>query len=206
MKPQAGSGSVGLGDERRDLVRVKVKLLFEFWLQGGSPESGPCESDQSTDEAITALITKPTQDLLAAEPGVEAGALLVPWLMKLDWTLALMLKTLAKLNPDPIAMPRLAEVDISGGGLSFTSSRPLQEGDILELRLILPPFVPIPATAEVVRVVPTGSTELAEVGQGASYAVATRFASIDPEDRERLIRHIFQVQSERLRARSHTVE
>jgi len=198
MKPQAETGSVGVGDERRDLVRVKVKLLFEFRLVGEPPESRSCESDQSTDEAMAALITKPTQDLLATEPAGEAGALLTPWLMKLDWTLALVLKTLAKLSPEPIAMPRLAEVDISGGGLSFTSPRLLQEGDLLEMQLILPPFVPIPATAEVVRVVPSGP--------GASCAVATCFTAIKPEDRERLIRHIFQVQLERLRARSHAAE
>jgi len=198
MKPQAETGSVGVGDERRDLVRVKVKLLFEFRLVGEPPESRPCESDQSTDETMAALITKPTQDLFATEPAGEVGALLAPWLMKLDWTLALMLKTLARLSPEPIAMPRLAEVDISGGGLSFTSPRLLQEGDLLEMQLILPPFVPIQATAEVVRVVPSGP--------GASCAVATCFTSIKPEDRERLIRHIFQVQLERLRARSHAAE
>ncbi len=194
MKPQAEQQGVGLSDERRDLVRIDDKLLFEVALAGEPPETPSCGSDQTTEAAIAALVARPTQDLLANQQDSELGAFLGPWLMKLDWTLALMLKTLAKMSPEPVAMPRLAEVNISGGGLSFKSSRLFQAGDLLDVRLILPPFVPILAKAEVIRVPQSPQ-------QGACHTVATRFVSIKPEDRERLIRHIFQVQAERLRAR-----
>lgn len=194
MKPQADSQGVGLGDERRDLVRIDDKLLLEVGLAGEPPETPSCGSDETTEAAIAALISRPTQELLASQQDSEMGAFLGPWLMKLDWTLALMLKTLAKMSPEPVAMPRVVEVNISGGGLSFKSSRLFQQGDLLDVRLILPPFVPILAKAEVIRV-PLSS-------QGAAcHTVAARFVSIKPEDRERLIRHIFQVQAERLRTR-----
>ena len=120
--------------------------------------------------------------------------MLRPWLTKLDWVMALVLKTLAKMSPQALAMPRLTDVNVSGGGLSFATERLLKKHDQLEIRLILPPFVPILATVEVIRVAPAKPEATGQI-------VATRFASIRSEDRECLIRHVLKVQAERLRSR-----
>jgi c-di-GMP-binding flagellar brake protein YcgR len=96
----------------------------------------------------------------------------------------------------PLKYPGLAstDVNISGTGIAFYSSRSFQVGDQLEIRIILPPFVPIRLKAEVLRVQP-GKEDL----QG--YFIAGRFISISYEDREHIIRHILKVQKKQLQER-----
>lgn len=189
-----GKNTVSQGDERRDLVRIDDKLLLEYNLVGEVPQPPRCETEQQMEEAIAAFIARPTMELFAGAPTNETETVLRPWLTKLDWVMALILKTLAKMSPQALAMPRLTDVNVSGGGLSFATQRVLKEHDQLEVRLILPPFVPILAKVEVIRVAPAKPEETGQI-------VATRFASIRSEDRECLIRHVLKVQAERLRSR-----
>ncbi|MES4786804.1 MAG: hypothetical protein C4294_14355, partial [Nitrospiraceae bacterium] len=111
-------------------------------------------SEQETAEAITTFLAQSTQDLLAHDQAGEGESLLVPWLRKIDWVLELMLHTLVRLSGEGLAMPQLTDVNISGEGISFNTARCFQEGDHLDLRLILPPFTPIQAVVEAIRVSP----------------------------------------------------
>jgi c-di-GMP-binding flagellar brake protein YcgR len=120
-------------------------------------------------------------------------AALAPWLLKIDWTLELMLKTLRRLSKDGVSIPQLTDVNISAAGVRFHTGQPFAEGDRLALQLILPPFTPIRTIAQVTRVLPGHSPDEREL--------ATQFVEINEDDRERLIRHILQVEAERLRAR-----
>lgn len=188
-----GACSLNLENERRELVQIDDCLLLEYRKDGEQDETVPPE-ERLADEAITTFLAKPSAELLALSEGNEAQSLLLPWLMKIDWTLELVLKGLARLTPGGIRMPRLTNVNISGGGIRFTASRRFEKHDILDLRLILPPFVPIQTKAEVLRAVPKRDGSQA-------WEVAARFTTLNLEDRERLIRHVLHVQAERLRAR-----
>jgi len=180
-------------DERREWLRVDDTLLLDYRVVAREAAFGPPDADQPLADAITTFITKPTADLLERH-APEGDPLLIPWLKKIDWVLEVILQQLARDGKPEMPLPRLTRVNISGGGISFHVSRPLNEGDELDLRLILPPFVPITARAVVTRV---------EAVQAADrlYSVATRFVAMEQDDHERVIRHIFQVQAERLRAR-----
>lgn len=181
-------------DERREWLRIDDKLLLDYRVVGKETAFGPPNVAQATHEAITTFITKPTEDLLKQPHGHEAEALLIPWLKKIDWVLEVLLQQLAKGCSDVMPLPRLTDVAISGGGISFDVSQVLREGDYLDLRLILPPFVPIAARAVVTRV------ESAQRAESLS-TVATRFVNMNQDDHERLIRHIFHLQAEHLRTR-----
>jgi len=114
----------------------------------------------------------------------------------MDWALELILKALVRMHPQGLAMPLPVNVNISGGGLCFEAREPFQENECLELRLILPPFIPIRSAVEVIRVDPLPGDRSPE----GAYLVAVRFTSISKEDRERVIRHILRLQAERIRA------
>lgn len=196
-------------DDRRELLRIDDRLLLEYWPVGEAAESGESRSLPQVDEAITAFIARPTADLLARAAAQEADqatmieARLAPWLMKVDWALELILKTVARMSPQGVAIPALTEVNISGSGICFETPRRFEPGAQLELRIILPPFVPISAVAEVVRAIPVrrNDADAAPGGGAGRVTIAARFASISSEGRERIIRHILQLQAERLRAR-----
>ncbi|WP_447972133.1 PilZ domain-containing protein [Nitrospira sp. Kam-Ns4a] len=190
LSDAAQPGWRDLGDERRELLRLDDRLLLEYRLEGDT--AAPVEG--TAEEAVAAFIGRPTAELLARAQGDPTAAPLVPWLMKLDWAIEVVIRALARINPDAVRLPGLCEVNVSGGGLRFLAPRPFRPGDRLALRFVLPPFVPIHAKGEVVRVVPAR-------GRREYYETAVRFAEIAEADRERVIKHIVQRQAERLRAR-----
>ena len=91
----------------------------------------------------------------------------------------------------------MTDVNLSASGVSFSTSCPLNEGDALDLTMILPPFTPILAAGEVSRVTPVSGAATPR------YMAAVRFQASSAENQEHLIRHILRVQAERQRARQH---
>lgn len=185
---------VGLGDERRDSLRIDDELLLDYRLEGEPDQTAISSRERISDDDIATFFAKPTADLLSHQHVVDGDGKLAQWLMKIDWALEMILKTLARLSPGGVQLPSMAEVNLSGGGLRFASARNFQESDVLDINLILPPFTPITVKAEVTRVTQEG-------GESHRFHVAARFVSIASEDRERLIRHILLLQAERIRAR-----
>ncbi len=181
-------------DNRREWLRIDDRLLLEYWVEGSRPATRSKQSLQATEEDITNFVTKPTSDLLANTPCEEAEPVLVPWLMKIDWVLELLLKSLVTLTPDGLAIPRLTNVNISAGGLSFQGSEAPPEGARVELKLILPPFTPIHAHGKVIRVERGPSSE-------SLHTIAVKFTVIRQDDQERLIRYILTAQAKQLRNR-----
>lgn len=83
-------------------------------------------------------------------------------------------------------------VNISASGILFPHSDDLASGDRIRLELLIQTFPPRPIVVmgEVVRVRepdPTWDTDL-------PVRLAVRFADIDPDDRDRLVHRIFEVQ------------
>jgi len=180
-------------DDRREWIRIDDRLLLEYRRLNDPPDVPIADMPPVTGDMIAAAIGKPTTDLLARSGEVLAGSPVLPWMMKVDYMLEVILKTLAQTQPSGIAMARVTEVNISGGGVNFLSPREFASGDSLALKIILPPFTPIQTVAKVIRSAPhTG-------GQG--FDLATEFIDLRASDQEHLIRHILHTQAERLRAR-----
>jgi hypothetical protein len=181
-------------EERREWLRIDDRILLEHGLVGEPFDSANSDSSPVTEEAIATAVAKPTLDLLSRAGESLAGSPLLPWVSKIDWMLETILKSLAKMHPGSVSIARLTEVNLSAGGLSFVTARQYKSGDLLALRLILPPFTLIHATAKISRII-------AEGGPGSGYRVASQFEQLAADDQEHIIRHILQVQAERLRAR-----
>ena len=177
-------------DERREWLRLNDRVFLEYRLVGEVtlPREAPRE------DMVSMFVGKPTEDLLARLHQGEGDTVLVPWLMKIDWVLELILQSLLRMRPEGMMIPRLMDVNLSGGGICFTMDQCVKVGVLLDLRLILPPFTPIKARAEVIRVETIDDS-------APAYSVGTRFVEISSDDQERLIHHILQLQAERLRTR-----
>lgn len=181
-------------DERRELLRLDDTVLLECRPEGKAATPDASGGEPGAEDAVTAFIGRPSTELLSRVRDGTAESVLAPWLMKLDWALEVVLKALVRIAPEAVHLPSLCEVNLSGSGIRFQSSRSYRAGDRLDLRFVLPPFVPIQAKGEVVRSEPVR-------GDAGRHDVAVRFTGIGADDRERIIRHIVQRQAERLRAR-----
>jgi hypothetical protein len=184
-------------DERREWIRIDDRVLLEYRLVTDQAEGPAPGIPPASDDAITAAIAKPTSDLLFRSGEQLAQSPLLPWIMKVDWLLEVMVKTLAKMHPEGIVIAQVADVTLSGGGIGFLSQRKFAVDDLLRLKIILPPFTPIHTTARVIR-----STTAKD---GIQYDIATEYIELSPDDQEHLIRHIIQTQAERLRARRKSI-
>ncbi|NOT22133.1 MAG: PilZ domain-containing protein [Nitrospiraceae bacterium] len=193
MLPPSTQTSKSLSDERREWIRVDDRVLLEYRLLT-DPDEGPTPGiPPVAQEAIAAVIAKPTSDLLLRNGEHLAESPLLPWILKVDWLLEVIVKTLAKMQPEGIAIAQVADVTLSGGGIGFLSPRHFAVDDTLSLKIVLSPFTPIHTTARVIRSV--------QAKDGVNYDIATEFIQLNPDDQEHLIRHIIQTQAERLRGR-----
>lgn len=181
-------------EERREWLRIDDRLLLEYRLFDEPTEAMNLHLPPATEDTIATAVSKPTLDLLGRAGETFAGSPLMAWISKIDWMLETILKSLAKSHPGSVAIARLTDVDISAGGLGFDTPRRFKEEDLLILKVILPPFSMIEATARVIRVSQAEKT-------ATGVHVATQFIELGGDDQELIIRHILQVQAERLRAR-----
>ena len=193
MLPPSPNATKTLSDERREWIRIDDRVLLEYQLLAETVDVPTPGLPPATHEAITAAIAKPTTDLLLRSGEQLAQSPLLPWMMKVDWLLEVILKTLAKMHTEGIPMAQIADVTLSGGGIGFPSPLQFAAGDMLRLKIILSPFIPIHTTTRVIR-----STRAKD---GINFDIATEFIQLSPDDQEHLIRHIIHTQAERLRGR-----
>lgn len=84
-----------------------------------------------------------------------------------------------------------AQVNISGGGLGFNSREKYNQGDVLEIKMILPMMPPVALYiyGEVVKI----------EQQINSYAIAVKFIAMDEDIRDEIVKFVFRRQREMLR-------
>jgi hypothetical protein len=179
-------------DERREWIRIDDRVLMEYRLLTETGAVVPVETTSATPEMISAAVTKPTADLLARTGESLIDSPVLPWIMKVDYLLEVILNSLAHSQPSSVTMARPTDVNLSGGGVGFVSPCEFAAGDQLAIKLILPPFILIQAVVKVIRSVPQAD------GQG--FVIATEFLDLKTDDQEHLIRHVLHTQAERLRA------
>ncbi|MFN3681277.1 MAG: flagellar brake protein [Nitrospira sp.] len=179
-------------EDRREWVRVVDDLLLEYRLDNGA-DGKAVTTERTTDDMIAAAVEKPTAELFAQSGEDLAGTALMPWIMKVDWLLEVILKTLARVHPGCMELAKVTTVNISGGGIGFVAPQQFNIGDRLALRVILPPFTPIQVAARVIRSSPDP--------QGRGFALAAEFVDLGADEQDRLIQYILQTQAEQLRSR-----
>ena len=88
------------------------------------------------------------------------------------------------------------DVVISGSGLRYASDMRLEEGSLVEIRLVLPffPKLRIAALGEVAR------CERLFIEDRETWETAIRFVEINEKDRDVLVRYVFSKERESLRA------
>ena len=180
-------------DERREWIRIDDRILMEYRMLTESGSVLPVTVGPPTAQSISEAVMKPTAELLARSGESVMGSPMLPWIMKVDYLLEVILNSLAASRPETVNIARLTDVNLSGGGVGFAASRDFVSGDLLMLKLFLPPFTPIHSTVRVIRSEP--------LAQGHGFMIATEFVDLKPDDQEHLIRHILQTQAERLRSR-----
>ncbi|TKB61175.1 MAG: PilZ domain-containing protein [Nitrospira sp.] len=190
--------STSATDERREWIRIDGRVLMEYRVVAETGTEAPVSATNATPETISAVVTQPTVDLCAHAGESLIDSPVLPWIMKVDYLLEVILNSLAISHPASVNMARPMDVNLSGGGVGFVASREFMTGEQLAIKMILPPFRLIQTLTRVIRSVPQAD------GQG--FAIATEFIDLKADDQEHLIRHILQTQAERLRARRQSVQ
>src|SRR5438067_13507295 len=131
-------------EDRREGVRVDDRVLLEYWLVN---DLGHTTDTFRRFAQIPRPISPETGESLRLDP------LVVQWMSKIEWTLDAILRTLEHQSPRPSAA-RLMDVNVSGDGVRFLPERPLAEGDLIDLRMVLPPFIVVEARGDVMLIRP----------------------------------------------------
>jgi hypothetical protein len=175
-----------LTEDRREGVRVDDRVLLEYWLAN---EASPGSERFRRFSQIPLSISPEAGD------GAKLDSLVIQWMSKIEWTLDAILRTLEDQATARPNAARLMDVNVSGEGVRFLPDRPLATGDVVDLRMVLPPFVVVEARGEVLQM-------RSETGPESSQPVIVRFTDIAEENREKIIRYVVQRQAE-LQRRHH---
>jgi hypothetical protein len=188
-----------MGDERRRDFRSDVPLIVSVDMQVAlsyQPVDSIPELQRSwqwDDLAVSPDLVKSMvnqTDLPTQEP------LLLQMLTRIDWMLTTVMKTLAKEGSAHHAFPDFITANLSGSGIRFPARQEFRVGDLISLKLVLRPFVPIQAVGRILRVSPV-------LNDGVRcYETACEFAEIMTDDREAIIRHVIRSQAVLQRRRS----
>ena len=176
-------------EDRREGVRVDDRVLLEYWL---------VTDVGHTTDTFRRFAQIPLPISAEAGESLRLDPLVVQWMSKIEWTLDAILRTLEHQSPRPSAA-RLMDVNVSGDGVRFLPERPLAEGDLIDLRMVLPPFIVVEARGEVMQMRPTAEC------LDPSHTVVVRFTDIAEEDREKVIRYVVQRQAELQRRQQRSV-
>jgi len=171
--------------ERAEYERVKNDYLAKTKAAG-----------QRANPSIALFVQTASESKGENEALSDMNSPLIPMLLSLDKKLDMIISLLdEKGEKQKMLQKKTIKVNIGGMGLRFPAEEQFKKGDILELKMGFPlvPPVNILALGEVVR------TEK-EQGEEQLFQTAIKFAVIDEEDRERIIRYIFQRQRESIRA------
>ncbi|MFO0775936.1 MAG: PilZ domain-containing protein [Nitrospiraceae bacterium] len=186
--------------DRREWLRIDDRLPLEYRLFGaGAPEGNGAPVTPEHVASLQEFLSQPAHEVAGTLKPDDPQAALIPWMLKMDWALGVVLGTLARMAPEGMTIPRMTDVNISATGISFPSHQHYEPQTKLEIRMILPPFVPLNTAAEVVRTTDAGNHP------SGPYVVAVSFVDMRSDDQDCLIRHILQLQAERLRTRQRSV-
>lgn len=173
------------GHERREFVRIDDTIGLEVTLV-----------DPEKKEAVRArelLMPAPLERILFEDYETEDSKTL-RYLAAINSKLDLLIKHLVS-DDNSLEAFNNQSVNLSACGISFPMSVRPTQGDLVEIKMLLPGSVPVSicAYAEVLRVV--GPKE------DGRYDVAAKFISMGEDIQEEIVRYIFDRQREFLRTK-----
>jgi c-di-GMP-binding flagellar brake protein YcgR len=172
-----------------DSVQVSIRLLRDDELTDHAAE-------QVVERKFTIMtrMQSVSQGLSAALHRIEQkDPDVADYLKALDQKINLLGQTFLSSETELAMQPGMA-VNLSAGGIALNSADPLEQGDRVEIKLLLlPEFVGILSQGEVID--RTASSESA----GFPHRLRIGFSDISESDRDALIRHILRRQAEMLR-------
>lgn len=188
-----------MNDERREFFRIRDRVVLEY--RAITPAEMECVllrirdevPDRFTAAASFAGSSRQMKHLLQNLSGQSPDLALC--LQALDKKINLLAQLLVA-ETMHVEGAFLREVSLSAGGMAFNAEREFRPGDLLETRLVLfPSLTGILAVAKVVSCERRG-----EVNGGMPWRLAVEYEYIREPDRDLLIKHLFTLQAERLRA------
>ncbi len=204
MESQSGPPPLDTqSDERRQDFRADVQVCLSVDMpvvlsyESIDSPKGKAIPWQWDDLAVSPDMVKAMlaeADLTTQEP------LLLQMLVRIDWMLTSVLKTLAKDQYPHSGLPEFLTANLSASGIRFLSGKEFQVGDRLFLKLVLRPFVPTQAVGKVLRVQRTPEGEVPQ------WETACEFLDIAEDDRDAIIRHVLRAQAVLQRRRAAQVE
>jgi len=182
-------------DERRQYFRIKNSLFMSYEpVVDGDSDSSPKE--------ISAKSLRSMHLLKELNSILEDNETFVKGLTYDDNKSKIYLDSLSKKVSDitrylvktlGVEYSELLEVDLSGGGIRFETNKNIDKHQSLKFDLVLvPEYYNLTTLGTVVDCQPLGSSGLFEV--------AISFTDIQEADRDAIVRHVFQRQSQQLRS------
>ncbi|MDH3392909.1 MAG: PilZ domain-containing protein [Desulfobulbaceae bacterium] len=121
---------------------------------------------------------------------------LAAFLQHLDTKVNLILKKMGS-EDSPFDRLKFQEVNLSGTGIAFSSSKPMKEDEVVEFHVILlPEYTYVYCFGKVANVIEDKRSDGTPV-----YRIGTKFILLMEEDQEKLVQHNFKQQSLHLRNR-----
>ncbi len=164
----------GPGVERREFFRVDETIPFEY--------ERPSRGLRTLREGLKEIAS-----------GLSEDKALLRLLESIDSKLNAIMDALSREGSDICDLP-LREVNISAGGLRFTSEERFEVGEKVKVRIGLPPypFRVLCLLSEVVRV-----EEVIDEG-GRYFEVAVKFLYLDEDTRKSILQSLMEVQRKKI--------
>jgi hypothetical protein len=157
-----------LGDDQDKRLYRRVDVLIPFGFRTVGPR------------AVEAAVQADTEPETTHDDPVRAA------LERIERKVDRLLARIDSADQAPSLKP--TAINLSGAGVRFPSDEPIEQGEYVDLVMVLPGDSPIRvrAFAEVVR------QRLLARPSGAVYEIAAAFLHLAPKDREAVIRYTFQ--------------
>ncbi len=165
---EAGEG----GRERRGFFRVRTRIAVRARLA----------SETEAQAFLSELASRREGPSLPIDP------ILALRLDRLEQKLDLVLSTLRRDATPPLGVEHQQTITLSGNGLELTPDEPVEPGSDLLVELRIPVSPP-----RLVRLLARAVTGAAASGESKE-RIALTYVAIDENDREAIIRHVFDVE------------
>jgi len=194
-----------LSRERREFFRIDDTVALSFQVVPASSLAKKLERQEKglegefTIMSNLSVISQEMSGVLRKIEGISPD--IAHYLKSLDQKIDLLGKAFLTWTNEMADQPASA-VNLSASGMAFNTPEPTEIGTLLELKILLPFFTGLVLYAEVV-----ACKQLPSEGDaGAAYQTRVNFRHLRDRDRDVLIRHVLQRQSEYLRRQRHERE
>ena len=184
--------------ERREFFRIDdaIALSFQMVAPGSLPKKlERQEKGLDSEFTIMSNLSVISQEMSGVLRKIEGKSPdIAHYLKSLDQKIDLLGKAFLTWTNEMADQPASA-VNLSASGMAFNAPEPIELGTLLELKILLPFFTGLILYAEVVACENLSSEEDEET----IYQTRVNFLHLRERDRDVLIRHVLQRQSEYLR-------